>query len=91
MQILQEDRTHVKGMLQMDQRKWSDAQCTGQAVSSQQGGQEERVSHLSLRLLGFKLCASHTVVPSMVPDISDIKMTPQLIKNIRNDVCDQVE
>ena len=27
----------------------------------------------------------------MVPDISDIKMTPQLINNIRNDICDQVE
>ena len=33
----------------------------------------------------------HTVVPSTVLDISDVQTTPQLINNIRNDVCDQVE
>ena len=47
--------------------------------------------HCSLRLFGFKLCAGHTVVPSTILDISDIAMTPQLINNIRNDVCDQIE
>ena len=31
------------------------------------------------------------LVPSTVLDISDIQTTPQLIYNIRNDVCDQVE
>ena len=35
-------------------------------------------------------CVGRTVVPSMVPNISRIVMTPQLINNIRNDVCDQI-
>ena len=37
---------------------------------------------------GYSLCVGCTVVPSMVPNI---KTTPQLINNIRKDVCDQVE
>ena len=65
-------------MLEMDQRlKRSNAQCAGQAVPSQRGGRQKHGRHLSLRLLRFKLCVGRTVVPSMVPDISDIKPNPQ--------------
>ena len=91
MLLLQEVRTHAEGMLQTDQRKRSDDHRTRQAVQSQQNNREDGGRHHSLRLSGFKLCAGRTVVPSTVLDISDVQTTPELINNLRNDVCDQVE
>ena len=90
MQILQKVWTHAEGMLQADQGKWSDDHCARQAVQGQRNNQDDSGRHHSLRLSGFKLCAGPTVVLSTVLDISDIQMTPQLINNMRNDVCDQV-
>ena len=89
MPILQEIRTYAEGVLQKDQRKRSPDHSTGQTVQGQRSNLgEECGRHHSLRLSGFTLCADRTVVPSTVPDISDIHTTPQLINNIRNDVAD---
>ena len=76
-QILREVWTHAEGMLQTDQRKRSNDHRARQTVQSQWSNQEDSGRHLSLRLFGFKLCAGRTVVPSLVPDISDVKTTPQ--------------
>ena len=73
-------------MLQTDQRN-------GAMITTQ--GKQYKANEITEKTVGAITASGYpalnSVVPSTVLDISDVQTTPQLINNIRNDVCDQVE